>query len=54
MEEKYSHLANLGHDGYIKVSGGGGYSRPSGGKNYWGGAGKVGSKNAKDGKGKYG
>jgi len=54
MEEKYGHLANLGPDGYVKGSGGGGYSRPSGGKNYGGGAGKGGNKNAKDGKGKDG
>ena len=48
MEEKYGHLANLGPDGYVKGSGGGGYSRPSGGKNIGGG-----NKNAKgkDGKG---
>ena len=54
MEEKYGHLANLGPDGYVKGSGGGGYSRPSGGKNYGGGAGKGGNKNAKDVKGKDG
>ena len=54
MEEKYGHLANLGPDGYVKGSGGCGYSRPSGGKNYGGGAGKGGNKNAKDGKGKDG
>ena len=54
MEEKYGHLANLGPDGYVKGSGGG-YSRPSGGKNYGGGAGKGGgNKNAKDVKGKDG
>ena len=48
MEEKYGHLANLGPDGYVKGSGGAGYSRPSGGKNIGGG-----NKNAKgkDGKG---
>ena len=54
MEEKYGHLANLGPDGYVKGSGVG-YSRPSGGKNYGGGAGKGGgNKNAKDVKGKDG
>ena len=49
MEEKYGHLANLGPDGYVK--GGGGFSKPSGGKNYNAG-GKGGNK--KDGKGKDG
>jgi katanin p60 ATPase-containing subunit A1 len=52
MEEKYGHLANLGPDGYVKGSGGG-YSKPSGGKNYSGGGGKGGNK-PKDGKGKDG
>ena len=51
MEEKYGHLANLGPDGYVKGSGGG-YSKPSGGKNY--GGGKGGNKPLKDGKGKDG
>ena len=50
MEAKYGHLANLGPDGYVKGSGGGGYQRPAGGKNYGAGGGK----NAKDGKGKDG
>ena len=54
MEEKYGHLANLGPDGYVKGSGGGGYSRPSGAKNYGGGGKGGGNKNAKDGKGKDG
>ena len=53
MEEKYGHLANLGPDGYVRGSGGGGYSKPSGGKNYGGGKG-GGNKNGKDGKGKDG
>ena len=53
MEEKYGHLANLGPDGYVRGSGGGGYSKPSGGKNYGGGKG-GGHKNGKDGKGKDG
>ena len=47
MEEKYGHLANLGPDGYVKGGGGGGFSKPSGGKNYGGG-------NKKDAKGKDG
>ena len=54
MEEKYGHLANLGPDGYVKGSAGGGYSKPSGGKNYGGGGGKGGNKPSKDGKGKDG
>ena len=53
MEEKYGHLANLGPDGYVKGSGGGGYSRPSGG-NYGGGKGGGGNKNSKNDKGKGG
>ena len=53
MEEKYGHLANLGPDGYVRGSGGGAYSKPSGGKNYGGGKG-GGNKNGKDGKGKDG
>ena len=53
MEEKYGHLANLGPDGYVKGSGGGGYSRPSGG-NYGGGKGGSGNKNSKNDKGKGG
>ena len=53
MEEKYGHLANLGPDGYVRGSGGGGYSKPSGGKNYGGGKG-GGNKNGKDSKGKDG
>ena len=53
MEEKYGHLANLGPDGYVKGTGGGGYSRPSGG-NYGGGKGGGGNKNSKNDKGKGG
>ena len=53
MEEKYGHLANLGPDGYVKGTGGGGYSRPSGG-NYGGGKGGSGNKNSKNDKGKGG